>query len=223
MNLFGIFRIEANMKFRYLRKSFGRKPFRLLDIGSGNHSASRITGLFPNCEYYGVDLDKNYNNSEEDFKSMKGFYEQDLTQLNYSAIPDNYFHGIWMVHVIEHLYNGDLVIQGLMPKLVEGGYMYIEYPGQKSKGLPSMHGSLNFYDDETHVRVYSVQELKNIFEKNGFKVIEGATRRNWYYLLGMPFRILGRWVRGKKLIGNIFWDLLGFAEYIYVKKEINRQ
>jgi len=34
----------------------------------------------------------------------------------------------------------------------------------------------------------------------------------------MPFRILSFLVRGKKLQGNIFWDLLGFAEFLYVKK-----
>ncbi|NBV95614.1 MAG: methyltransferase domain-containing protein, partial [Actinobacteria bacterium] len=72
--------------------------------------------------------------------------------------PDNYFDGIWMVHVIEHLHNGDAVIQHLLPKLKSGGFLYIEYPGQKSTTLPSMHGTLNFKDDPTHVRVYSVNE-----------------------------------------------------------------
>ena len=150
---------------------------------------------------------------------MKGFYELDLTKLNFSSVPDHYFDGIWMVHVIEHLFNGDLVIEGLMAKLVPGGYMYIEYPGRKSTSLPSMWGTLNFYDDDSHVRIYSIAELKRLFESKGFEVLEGHTRRNWYYLLAMPFRIAGRWFQGKRLMGNIFWDLLGFAELIYVRKK----
>ena len=209
----------TNSKFIYLRKSFGNRPFKLLDVGVGNHSASKTVSLFPACEYYGVDLNKDYNNSEEDFKVMKSFYEMDLTQLDFHLIPDNFFDGIWIVHVIEHLHNGDKVIENLIEKLKPGGYMYIEYPGIKSTRLPSMYGTLNFYDDLSHVRVYSVKELTALFQHKGCSVLKGGTRRNLFFILVAPFRILGYWIRGKKLIGNIFWDILGFAEFIYVRKK----
>jgi SAM-dependent methyltransferase len=209
----------TNSKFIYLKKSFGDRSFKLLDVGVGNHSASKTVSLFPSCEYYGVDLNKDYNNSEEDFKVMKSFYEMDLTQLDFHLIPDNYFDGIWIVHVIEHLHNGDKVIENLISKLKSGGYMYIEYPGIKSTKLPSMYGTLNFYDDLSHVRVYSVKELALLFQSKGCQVLKGGTRRNLFFILVAPFRILGYWLRGKKLIGNIFWDILGFAEYIYVRKK----
>ena len=94
----------TNSKFLFLRKSFESKSFKLLDVGIGNHSASKTTFLFPDCEYYGVDLNKNYNNSNEDFEAMKDFYEMDLTKLDFHIIPDNFFDGIWIVHVIEHLH-----------------------------------------------------------------------------------------------------------------------
>jgi len=208
----------TNSKFLYLKKSFGSRPFRLLDIGAGNHSASKTVSLFPACEYYGVDISKDYNNSPEDFRAMSGFFEMDLTKLDFSILPDHFFDGIWLVHVIEHLHNGDLVIGGLMQKLKPGGFMYVEYPGPKSTKLPSMQGTLNFYDDPTHVRIYSVSELAKLFEGNGFRVLRRGTRRNFYFLAAMPLRIFGRWIGGKKLQGNFFWDLLGFAEFIYVQK-----
>ena len=205
-------------KISFLQRSFPNGQFKLLDIGAGNHSASKIKSVFPQCEYHGVDLERDYNNDAADFALMDAFYEMDLTQLNMKAIPDNYFDGIWMVHVIEHLHNGDQVILELLPKLKSGGYLYIEYPGIKSKSLPSMHGSLNFHDDPTHVRVYSVAELKQLLEANSCKVIKGGSRRNVWFMLAMPFRILQHWLTGRKLKGNIFWDLLGFAEYVWVKK-----
>jgi len=208
-----------NSKFIYLKKSFGTKDFKLLDVGVGNHSASKTVSLFPACEYYGVDLNKDYNNNEEDFKLMKCFYEMDLTKLDFHLIPNEYFDGIWIVHVIEHLHNGDKVIENLIEKLKVGGYMYIEYPGEKSAKLPSMFGTLNFYDDSSHVRIYSVKELTGLFERHGCTVLKAGIRRNLYFILVSPFRIIGHWVRGKKLIGNIFWDLLGFAEFIYVRKQ----
>jgi predicted SAM-dependent methyltransferase len=206
-------------KFIFLKHSFGNKPFRLLDIGAGNHSATKAKRVFPLCEYHGVDMERDYNNDEEDFKLMTAFYEMDLTKLDFSKIPDDCFDGIWMVHVIEHLYNGDEVLKRLFPKLKSGGYIYVEYPGLKSTRLPSMYGTLNFKDDPTHVRLYSVKELAELFESNQFRVLRSGTRRNPWFIMSMPFRIVVSLLKGKKLQGNIFWDILGFAEYLWVQKK----
>jgi SAM-dependent methyltransferase len=206
-------------KFKFLHKSFGNEYFKLLDIGAGNNSAKKTKKSFPNCEYYGVDISKDYNNEEENFSLMKDFYEIDLTKLDYEIIPNNYFDYIQMAHIIEHLHNGNEVIRNLVPKLKSGGFIYLEYPGIKSTKLPSMHGTLNFYDDRTHVRIYSVKEIETILISNNFEILKSGTRRNLVYLLTMPFRIIVSLVRTGKLQGNHFWDLLGFAEYVYAKKK----
>ena len=206
-------------KFYYLNKYFGNKPFRLLDVGSGNHSASKTVTLFPNCEYHGIDMDKTFNNDEADYKAMSGFYEMDLTKLDFDSIPDNHFDFIRMAHVIEHLINGDEVIKGLQKKLKTGGYIYIEYPGIKSTTLPSMEGTLNFKDDPTHVRIYSVPEVSGILKEKNFSIIDSGTRRNPAFIAAMPFSILKSFATGKKLQGNMFWDVLGFAEFVLAKKK----
>lgn len=205
-------------KFIFLKKAVGNKTFTLLDIGSGNHSASKTLSVFPACEYHGVDLQKDFNNDESDYAAMKAFYEMDLTKLNFSPIPDNYFDAINMVHVIEHLFNGDEVVKQLLPKLKRGGYLYVEYPGKKSTTLPSLEGTLNFKDDNTHVRVYSVPELSKLFANSNCTVLKSGTRRNIFFMLAMPFRIISAWVKGKKLQGNMFWDILGFAEFLWIRK-----
>lgn len=214
------FKSIINFKFSFLRKSFGSVPFKLLDVGAGNHSASRIKALFPGCDYYGVDLDKSYNNNADDFKVMAAFYELDLTLLDYSGIPDKFFDGIWMAHVIEHLHNGDQVVSLLLSKLKPGGYFYLEYPGKKSTTLPSMKGSLNFKDDPTHVRVYSIKEMTKIFESNNCEIIQSGTRRNWYYIIALPLRMIVSLLKRNYIQGNVFWDLMGFAEYLWVKKRL---
>lgn len=208
-----------NPKFNFIQKRFSDNQFKLLDIGAGNKSARKITSLFPNCEYHGLDIDRSYNNAELDFKLMKEFYELDLTKLDYSIIPDNYFDAILIAHVIEHLFNGDEVIKSLVPKLRSGGYMYVEYPGKRSTKLPSMRGTLNFYDDGTHVRIYTIPELSHVFQQLDCEVIEKGTRRSYFLLIVTPIRIIFRWIRGKAVTGNIFWDLLGFAEYITIRKK----
>ena len=68
------------------------------------------------------------------------------------------------------------------------------------------------------MRVYSVKELSKVFEDNGCKVLKEGLRRNIWFMMAMPFRIIKSWVTGKKLQGNIFWDVLGFAEFIWMKK-----
>jgi len=208
-----------NPKFAFLHRSFGNKPFRLLDIGSGNQSATKTLSLFPHCEYYGLDLSRDYNNSAADFDLMKAFYEMDLTRLDFSPLPDRYFDCILIVHVIEHLYNGDEVLKGLLPKLKQGGLLYVEYPGKRSTKLPSMKGTLNYYDDSTHVRLYSVPELESLFAASNCTVVDSGTRRSWFYVFATPARVLGRWVRGKAVTGNVFWDALGFAEFVCVRKD----
>lgn len=219
MNLLSPLKRQVNIKFRFMNRAVGNKPFSLLDVGAGNRSATKTMEVFPQCAYYGLDLDRNTNYADSDFALMIAFYELDLTQLDYHTLPDQGFDYINMAHVIEHLHNGEQVVPALLKKLKPGGHFYIEYPGQKSTTLPSMYGTLNFKDDPTHVRVYSVAELKPIFEANGCEVLSCGMRRNWYYILALPLRMLLSLLQQGRLRGNLFWDLLGFAEYLYVRKK----
>ena len=205
-------------KFRFVEKQFGQKPFRLLDIGAGNHSATITKKWFPNCEFHGVDLDKNYNNSEEDFRLMHSFYELNLELLQFEKIPDNYFDCILMAHVIEHLKNGDEVLKKLLPKLKQDGLIYVEFPGIHSTKLPHMKGTLNFYDDPTHVRIYSVKEISELFRDNNFRVVASGTRRYWPNILLMPLKIFHNLIVYHKILPSIFWDALGFAEFVAATK-----
>jgi ubiquinone/menaquinone biosynthesis C-methylase UbiE len=206
-------------KFRFLPSDFKQRKFALLDVGAGSHSATKTKAIFPNCEYHGIDITKNYENDAADFKAMSGFYELDLTALQFESIPNNYFDVIVMSHIIEHLHNGDKVIEGLLPKLKKGGYIYIEYPGQRSTKLPSMKRTLNFYDDPTHVRIYSVAEVTKVLETNGCEVLRGTTRRYWPYIALLPLTVVSETIKYGFIPGGVFWDIAGFAEYDFAIKK----
>lgn len=190
-----------------------------MDVGAGSHSATKTKSIYPNCEYHGIDISKNYENDEADFKAMSGFYEMDLTALRFEPIPDNYFDVIIMSHIIEHLHNGDKVIAGLLPKLKKGGYIYIEYPARRSTKLPSMKRTLNFYDDPTHVRIYDVPEVSKVLQEGGCKIIKGKTRRYWPYIALLPLTLLTETAKYGFVPGGVFWDVTGFAEYLFAVKE----
>ncbi|MCX8020731.1 MAG: class I SAM-dependent methyltransferase [Chitinophagaceae bacterium] len=198
--------------------AFPSGKFTLLDVGSGNHSPSKTKKVFPFCEYHGVDLKADERYNEPDRKAMSAFYELDLSLLQYDSIPDDYFDFINMAHVIEHLSNGEEVLKRLLSKLKKGGYIYVEFPGIRSLKLPSMHGTLNFYDDPTHVRLYRYTEVSDWLTTFGCTVLKCGVRRNWPYIAAIPFRVLYALLTGKKINANIFWDITGFAEFVFARK-----
>ncbi|MFN5920593.1 MAG: class I SAM-dependent methyltransferase [Bacteroidota bacterium] len=205
-------------KFKYLRSKFRNKSFVLLDVGAGSNSPTTTKKFFPKCEYHGIDRG-NYRNSDADFKAMDAYYEMDLTELKFDQIPNDFFDVIIMSHVIEHLHNGDQVIQGLIPKLKKGGYIYIEYPGLRSTKLPSMRNTLNFYDDPTHVRLYTVKEVSQILQQSGCSILHSGTRRYWPFIVLLPLTLVSETLKHGFVPGGVFWDLLGFAEYVFAQKE----
>ena len=206
-------------KFRFIHSLLKSKSFNLLDVGAGSHSATKTKAVFPNCNYYGIDITKSYENDENDFKAMSGFYEMDLTKLQFENIPENFFDVIMMSHIIEHLHNGDKVIEGLISKLKSGGHIYIEYPAERSTHLPKMKRTLNFYDDPTHVRIYSVNEVEDILKPNGFEILKSGTRRYWPYIVFLPLTIITETIKYGFVPGGVFWDVMGFAEYVFAKKK----
>ena len=206
-------------KFRFIHSLFKNQTFNLLDVGAGSHSATKTKAVFPNCNYHGIDITRSYENDDADFKAMSGFYEMDLTQLQFSTIPENYFDVIMMSHIIEHLHNGDKVIEGLLSKLKKGGYIYIEYPAERSIRLPKMKRTLNFYDDPTHVRIYTVKEVEAVLQPHGFSILKSGTRRYWPYIVLLPFTIVTETIKYGFVPGGVFWDVLGFAEFVFAKKK----
>lgn len=209
------------VKFDLLDKCLSGGFIRLLDVGCGNHSASRTKKYYPNCVYYGLDRDKNYNNNVVDFEAMKNFYKIDLScDLNkFKTIPGNFFDCIILSHVIEHLVNGKDVLLYLLPKLKRGGVIYIEFPSQKSLYLPSMKGTLNFYDDLTHKKTYQIKEIENLLINKNFSIIESGTRRSKKRIFFLPMYLLGSLINLGYISGHIFWDILGFANYIIAQKK----
>ncbi len=203
-------------KFLPLRR-FGDGEFRLLDVGCGNHSASKTKTLFKNCLYYGLDRD-NYNNTTEDYNLMEEFYRVDLESGSLAGVPNGFFDAIIMSHVIEHLHDGLAAILMLSSKLKPGGIIYVEFPSVRSLGLPSMPGTLHFCDDTTHIRLYDVKEVVNTLLTKGLKIVKAGTRRNVMRIAITPFAFVYlKYVR-RRPYATAFWDILGFASFVFAQK-----
>ncbi len=210
------------VKFKLLHKEFRDREFALLDVGCGNHSARAARRYFPRVRYHGVDRSRDYNNDPEDFRLMEAFYEIDLGKGDLSPIPDGRFDAVLFAHVIEHVRNGEAVLASLAGKLKPGGKIYVEWPGPRSLTLPSAIGTLNFCDDETHVRVYDLKDVANALLDAGCKVLKAGTRRDPVKLSMFPLGLaynLARRAAGRGMITHGgMWDGMGFAEFVYAEK-----
>jgi len=204
-------------RYLVLNKWIYSSNLRLLDVGCGNHSATSVKKNFPWVKYYGIDRE-NYNNYNGDFALMEKYYQKDLDNDDLNDLPKDFFDIIICAHVIEHLYNGEALIEKLKPLLKKNGILYLEFPSERSKKFPSMSGTLNFYDDPTHVKAYSLRKLSSFIEKLGFHTIKKGTHRNPIKILLLPLNILISLYLYGKIIGDSFYDLYGFAEYGIWKK-----
>lgn len=220
------YRKNALPKFKWLNY-FLKKSKRkfsdsciLLDIGCGNNSPSITTATFPEIEYWGLDKEE-YNLSDKDVEILADkFIKIDLslqTSLLKEKLPYDYYDFIIMGHIVEHLDNGLEIIDILCSKLKTGGGIYIEFPSAKSLSLPSAPGTLNFCDDNTHVRVYTIQEIANVLLKNRFKIIKAGTRRSLINLFIFPIHIVIKLLQ-RKPYAVALWDVFGFAEFVYAEK-----
>lgn len=208
--------IAMPVRFKRFHRQFRHRVFRLLDVGCGNHSPSLTRRWFPQVEYHGVD-NAVYNNDETDLAAMSRFFQIDLAAESerLDEIPDRAYDVVLFTHVIEHLHNGSEVLGRLADKVKPGGRLYVETPSERSLRLPSMPGTLNFRDDPTHVRVYPLAELRGVLEAHGLEVIAAGTRRDWPRLLLLPVKAGADLARFGRVQGSAFWDLLGFANYVY--------
>ena len=212
--------LEKTVRLDLLDKWLSAPSVKVLDIGCGNHSASTMKKYYPDCKYYGLDLNKNFNNNASDFDAMENFYEIDLNSKpeELDIVPNDFFDCIILSHTIEHLKNGEDILLRLSSKLKKRGILYIETPAPRTLNFPNFKVGLNFYSDPTHIKVYPVSGLEKFLNNNGFSVISLGTRRSLKRIVFFPFYALGSLVRYKYLSAGVFYDIVGFADYLIAYK-----
>ena len=82
---------------------------------------------------------------------------------------------------------------------------------------------MNFYDEETHKRVYPSPYLISVMMSYGFKIKKYGTRRDFkriilYTIPMLIYNILYSIPFKKKLDSRGLWDFLGIAEFVLAYK-----
>ena len=206
--------------FRTIKRRLSRTDdVKFLDIGCGSDMPGIAARAFPHCVYHGVDI---ADPKSEALRHIDQFFRLDLTTTDFAEIPDGFYDAILMSHVIEHITNGENVIRALAPKLKPHGVMFVEFPSVRSLGLPTGTGTLQFCDDETHVRVYEISEVANAMLGAGLTVVNAGTRRDWVRIALAPAAIplqLRTLIATGHLHARGLWDILGFASFVVAIKK----
>jgi len=204
------------VRFDILNRWLIKPDIKILDVGCGQQSASETRKYYPNCKYYGIDMD-DIKKSETEL--MEKFYKLNLDKSDLKMIPDDFFDFVMMSHIIEHTNNGEKIVKNLLKKLKKGGIIYIETPTMKSTKAPSRKGTLNFYDDPTHKRVYESELLQNLLKDNDCEIIAAKVRRSPKRILLLPLYCIASKIKHGFVSGGPFWDIMGIAHYVIAKKK----
>ena len=193
----------------------------MLDIGIMNGSPILAKRWFPQCTYHGLDISASMLSQSESEKIDRLFIA-DLETDDLEEVPDGLYDVIVVNHVIEHLRNGLPALTRLAEKLKPGGHLYVEFPSVRSLSFPSGDGTLNFQDDPTHVRVYTLAEVANNLMDSGLKIItagrpKGITRTFLWFFLMIPLQIFNLITR-RRLHARGLTFLLGFSDFVYAVK-----
>lgn len=196
-----------------------KKNARILDVGCGNDSAFYTKMLLPSCIYHGIDIG-DYNNSESSKTLMDACHivtdpEQFAEKIAGLEIE---FDAVISSHNIEHCNKPEETLAAICAKIKRGGLLYLSFPQKKTVFFPSRQGTLNFYDDPTHIYLPDTKRLIHIMRKNGMEILfsKEGYRPIYYFLRGGVLEPLS-FLKNKTMPGTYsFW---GFETVIWAGKK----
>jgi 2-polyprenyl-3-methyl-5-hydroxy-6-metoxy-1,4-benzoquinol methylase len=188
----------------------------VLDVGCGNRSSLFIKNIIPKSDIIGIDIQA-YNQTAESKQQYARYLitPPENFDLTIRSMKES-FDVVISNHNIEHCNNPSDTFRTMIDKLVNGGQLFIATPSIRSINFPSRDGTLNFYDDKTHIKPI---DLMKLFRSESHRI-----QCIYYTESSRPFfwRIVGWFneyfsdIKNKTMLGT--WDYYGFEQIIWIKK-----
>lgn len=149
----------------------GGKGKRILDIGCG------AGNFLLECKKNGFDV-FGVDTSETACNIAKGKITAEKIKncvLSEAHFEDNYFDVITMFHVLEHSSDVKNLLQEIKRILKPSGVLYVEVPNRESLEYILFKENWFSFDAPYHLNHFSKDNLKNILNESGFKILSTNT------------------------------------------------
>ncbi len=135
------------------------KHSKVFDIGCGNQSPESTKIIRPDLYYIGLDIGS-CNNDDDSVNAADEYIITEAETFD-KAIRDHEekVDAVISNHNLEHCYDYKAVLDAMCDALKPGGLMYLAFPADNTTTFPSRKGTLNFYDDKTHINVLKMDEI----------------------------------------------------------------
>lgn len=208
--------LRRNGKFHFLSKL--RKEARILDVGCGNNSPYKFKRILPFCHYTGLDVaDYNIDKPEiadEYIITTPNDFVKEIDKF------DQHFDAVVSSHNLEHCLDRDGVLLSMLKSVKKGGEIFLSFPTEKSVNFPRRKGTLNYYDDPTHMFAPpNFDEVIKVLKENDFIVSYSQKQYSPLILkfFGFLFEPISR-MKNKVMRGT--WEYYGFESIITAKKKL---
>jgi len=193
---------------------------RLMDIGCGNNSPFRVKSLREDICYIGLDV-QNYGQSQISIGVADEYRIASPSEF-LGAIRSEVLSmdAILSSHNLEHCQSRYEVLAAMCSAIKTSGFLYLSYPSEATVNFPSRKGTLNYYDDDTHVGYPpETDKVLKILQSNNMKIIFLSKR----YRPPIPF-LMGFFLEPLSALFNRVapfgstWAFYGFETVIWAQK-----
>jgi len=206
--------LMRNKKVSFLMKL--DKNAQILDVGCGNNSPFKTKKILSKCFYTGIDI-QNYNQTSKELAD-KYIVADRLTSHQSIEKLNGQFDAVISAHNLEHCDNREGTLLAMLAALKPGGLIYLAFPCEDSINFPPRKGTLNYYDDSSHIG--APPDLEWVLEKlisNNFVIVKLSKRNRTMAVRFIGF-LLEPLSSFTKRIYPGTWEYYGFETIIWAKK-----
>lgn len=189
----------------------------VFDVGCGNNSPYLFKAARPDIRYVGLDVG-DYNQEH-----APGQYADEYLVVSAESFlaaieqRQGQFDAVVSSHNLEHCEQPDEVVTAMARALRPGGRIFLAFPAAATVNMPSRQGSLNFFDDVTHVRPPDYRRVLELLKAQDVLIDFAAERSRPPVMaaIGLFNEPISRF---RKRVMRGTWALWGFETVIWGTK-----
>ena len=150
----------------------GTSNSKILEIGIGpGYLLSFLESWFPKSTITGFEYDSRLIDEAKQRTSRTKFVQGNAEELYF---PDDQFDAVISLHLVEHLYHPDQMVEAVKQILKKEGIFILATPNLGGFGAKLMGNKWHGYRDD-HVSLKSASEWSQLLEASGFIIIKEST------------------------------------------------